>query len=42
MESRSTETFATRFGEMMNITGLPETYEGYEQLLDDFEPAAVP
>lgn len=29
--------FTTRFGELMNITGLPETYEGYLQLLLDYE-----
>jgi hypothetical protein len=29
--------FTTRFGEMMGITGLPETYEGYERLLDSYE-----
>jgi uncharacterized protein (DUF2236 family) len=30
-------SFTTRFGELMNITGLPETYAGYEQLLDTYE-----
>ena len=29
--------FTTRFGELMNITGLPETYDGYLQLLVDYE-----
>jgi uncharacterized protein (DUF2236 family) len=29
--------FTTRFGELMGITGLPETYEGYERLLTDYE-----
>ena len=29
--------FTTRFGERMGITGLPETYEGYEELLDPYE-----
>jgi len=29
--------FTTRFGELMQITGLPETYEGYEALLDSYE-----
>ena len=29
--------FTTRFGELMQITGLPETYEGYERLLEDYE-----
>ncbi|WP_372736465.1 oxygenase MpaB family protein [Nocardioides sp.] len=29
--------YVTRFGELMNITGLPGTYEGYEKLLDDYE-----
>jgi uncharacterized protein (DUF2236 family) len=29
--------FTTRFGELMGIEGLPETYDGYEQLLDDYE-----
>lgn len=29
--------FTTRFGELMNITGLPETYEGYLKLLVDYE-----
>ena len=29
--------FTTRFGELMGITGLPETYEGYEELLDGYE-----
>ena len=29
--------FTTRFGELMGITGLPETYEGYEELLDSYE-----
>jgi len=29
--------FTTRFGERMGITGLPETYEGYEELLDSYE-----
>jgi hypothetical protein len=29
--------FTTRFGELMNITGLPEDYAGYERLLDDYE-----
>jgi hypothetical protein len=31
--------FTTRFGELMGITGLPETYAGYERLLDDYEAA---
>jgi hypothetical protein len=29
--------FTTRFGELMNITGLPDTYDGYLQLLVDYE-----
>lgn len=29
--------FTTRFGELMNITGLPQTYDGYLQLLTDYE-----
>jgi hypothetical protein len=29
--------FTTRFGELMDITGLPETYDGYLQLLVDYE-----
>jgi len=29
--------FTTRFGELMGITALPETYEGYEELLDSYE-----
>jgi hypothetical protein len=29
--------FTTRFGELMNITGLPETYDGYLRLLVDYE-----
>jgi ER-bound oxygenase mpaB/B'/Rubber oxygenase, catalytic domain len=29
--------FTTRFGELMNLTGLPETYDGYLQLLVDYE-----
>jgi len=29
--------FTTRFGELMGITGLPETYDGYEELLDSYE-----
>jgi hypothetical protein len=29
--------FTTRFGELMGITGLPETYDGYLQLLVDYE-----
>jgi mpaB/rubber oxygenase-like protein len=29
--------FTTRFGELMGITGLPETYAGYEELLDSYE-----
>lgn len=29
--------FTTRFGELMQITGLPDTYEGYERLLEDYE-----
>jgi hypothetical protein len=29
--------FTTRFGERMNITGLPDTYAGYEELLDSYE-----
>jgi len=29
--------FTTRFGELMQITGLPGTYEGYEALLDSYE-----
>ena len=29
--------FTTRFGELMGITGLPETYAGYEELLDTYE-----
>ncbi len=29
--------FTTRFGEQMGITGLPETYAGYEELLDTYE-----
>ena len=29
--------FTTRFGELMGITGLPETYAGYEDLLDSYE-----
>lgn len=29
--------FTTRFGERMGITGLPETYEGYERLLVTYE-----
>ncbi|QIG41896.1 DUF2236 domain-containing protein [Nocardioides anomalus] len=29
--------FTTRFGELMQITGLPQTYEGYERLLEDYE-----
>jgi uncharacterized protein (DUF2236 family) len=29
--------FTTRFGELMRIEGLPETYAGYERLLDDYE-----
>ncbi|WP_028651273.1 oxygenase MpaB family protein [Nocardioides halotolerans] len=29
--------FTTRFGELMGIKGLPETYEGYEDLLDSYE-----
>jgi hypothetical protein len=29
--------FSTRFGELMHITGLPETYEGYEELHDSYE-----
>jgi hypothetical protein len=29
--------FTTRFGELMGITGLPETYNGYEELLDSYE-----
>ena len=31
--------FTTRFGERMGIPGLPETYEGYERLLEEFEAA---
>jgi hypothetical protein len=27
----------TRFGELMGITGLPASYDGYERLLDDYE-----
>jgi ER-bound oxygenase mpaB/B'/Rubber oxygenase, catalytic domain len=29
--------FTTRFGELMKITGLPDTYEGYEKLLTSYE-----
>jgi uncharacterized protein (DUF2236 family) len=29
--------FTTRFGELMGITGLPDTYAGYEQLLTSYE-----
>jgi hypothetical protein len=29
--------FTTRFGELMGITGLPENYDGYEELLDSYE-----
>ena len=29
--------FTTRFGELMGIKGLPETYDGYEELLDSYE-----
>ncbi len=29
--------FTNRFGEQMGITGLPETYAGYEELLDSYE-----
>jgi hypothetical protein len=29
--------FTTRFGELMNISGLPESYDGYLQLLVDYE-----
>ena len=29
--------FTTRFGELMNITDLPETYDGYLRLLVDYE-----
>jgi len=29
--------FTNRFGELMGITGLPETYAGYEDLLDSYE-----
>jgi hypothetical protein len=29
--------FTTRFGELMGIKGLPETYDGYEELLDRYE-----
>jgi hypothetical protein len=29
--------FTTRFGELMNITGLPDTYDGYLTLLVDYE-----
>lgn len=29
--------FTTRFGELMNITGLPDTYDGYLRLLVDYE-----
>ena len=29
--------FTTRFGELMGIKGLPETYAGYEDLLDSYE-----
>lgn len=29
--------FTTRFGELMGITGLPETYDGYLRLLVDYE-----
>lgn len=29
--------FTNRFGELMGITGLPETYAGYEELLDSYE-----
>jgi hypothetical protein len=29
--------FTTRFGELMNITDLPDTYDGYLQLLVDYE-----
>ncbi|HET6939854.1 MAG TPA: oxygenase MpaB family protein, partial [Nocardioides sp.] len=29
--------FTTRFGELMGISGLPDTYEGYEQLLTSYE-----
>jgi hypothetical protein len=29
--------FTTRFGELMGIKGLPETYAGYEELLDSYE-----
>jgi hypothetical protein len=29
--------FTTRYGELMNITGLPDTYDGYLRLLDDYE-----
>ena len=28
----------TRFGELMGIKGLPSTYDGYLELLDDYEP----
>jgi uncharacterized protein (DUF2236 family) len=29
--------FTTRFGELMDISGLPDTYEGYERLLTTYE-----
>ena len=29
--------FTTRFGELMGITGLPQSYEGYERLLTSYE-----
>ena len=29
--------FTTRFGELMGIKGLPDTYAGYEELLDSYE-----
>ncbi len=29
--------FTTRFGELMGIKGLPQTYDGYEELLDSYE-----
>lgn len=29
--------FTTRFGELMGIPGLPDTYDGYERLLEDYE-----
>ena len=37
VELQGLANFTTRFGELMGITGLPTTYDGYLQLLVDYE-----